>query len=237
MNIVENAESGTYWKRIILDIVSQEEFDPWDIDVGALADSYMGKVKDIKLVDFEVPGTVVLVGSVLLKLKSDIVSGQTFIFEGNLEGGDPEGIDDVSADIDEITGQPLPATTIPKLYVRRIPKRKVTLNELIVFLKRVITQVEKKDFNIDRQRPKLEIHLSRKDMERIMKDVHSEIIELAGQRGGKACFRELVEDWDREGVVNYLLPVLHLANKSRVLLEQEAPFGDIYITPGGKGDK
>ena len=170
MDILQYAESGTYWKRIIYDIVNAEGFNPWDIDVGNLTDSYLEKLKEMQMINFEVPGTIILVGSVLLKLKSDIVSGQTFVFEESLTEGDEEGEmdEDLVADMDDITGEPLPSSSLDEndLLVRRIPKRKVTLPELIVFLKRVVTQVEKKENKILQEvAQKIDVKVSRKNME------------------------------------------------------------------------
>lgn len=235
MNILENAENGMYWKRIIYNIVSTEEFDPWNIDVGALTESYLEKVRAIKMVDFEVPGTVILVGSVLLKLKSDIVSGQTFIFEESLtlEDGEEAEAEEAVADFDDLAGEPLPPSTIePKVFVRRIPKRKVTLQELMVFLKRVVTQVEKKDkVRREREMRQVEVQISKKNLERIMREVFREIRRLA--KGEKTTFRDLVDDWERERIVAYLIPVLHLANKEKISVEQREMFGDIHISTNG----
>lgn len=234
-DILQYAESGTYWKRIIYDIVSNEEFNPWDIDVGSLADSYMQKIKEIKMINFEVPGTIILVGSVLLKLKSDIVSGQTYIFEENLsadEEYDAEEDDQFSADLDDIIGEDKEVIgTEPSLLVRRIPKRKVTLPELITLLKRVVTQVEKKErFVKDREDRKIEIQLSKKNVERIMRDVYREIRRLSSNKSS-TTFKELVDEWNRERVVTYFLPVLHLANRDKIRVEQEELYGEIMITP------
>jgi len=232
-NIVESAESGVYWKNIIYEIVGTEGFDPWDIDVGALTDSYMEKVKDIKMVNFEVPGTVILIGSVLIKLKSDIVTGQTFVFEENLSLGElPEGLsEEPIADIDDITGKKLPPSLIENmLYVRRIPKRKVTLPELMIFLKRVVTQVEQREiYRHERTERRLDVNISKKNLERIMRDVYRQIVDLS--KGDKTTFKELVGEWDRESIVAYLIPILHLANKGRLGVEQQEMFGEILLTP------
>ena len=232
MNIVESAESGAYWKNIIYEIITNEEFDPWDIDVGVLADSYLQKVREIKMVDFEVPGTVVLVGSVLLKLKSDVVSGQTFMFEESLTLQEEDAPEEPVADFDTVLEEGgLPPSLIePTLYVRRIPKRKVTLPELIIFLKRVVGQVEKKErIRHERDARQLEVQVTKKNVERIMREVFREIKKLSG--GDKTTFRNLVDEWKRESVVAYLIPVLHLANKEKINVDQEELFGDIFISP------
>lgn len=232
-HIIVSAEGGTYWKSIIYDIVTKESFNPWDIDVGLLADSYTEKIKEIRMVNFEVPGTVILIGAVLIKLKSDVVSGQTISFEASLasDGSTYAGIEgDPVADIDDITGKKLPPSLVDyKLLVRRIPKRKVTLPELIVFLKRVIAEVEQKDVvRRDREGVRLDVRTTKKDLERIMRDVYRDIIGLSGEKKS-TTFKELVTDWNRESIVAYLLPVLHLANKDKILLEQPEAFGEIFI--------
>jgi segregation and condensation protein A len=232
MDIVGSAESGTYWKNIIYEIVSTQDFDPWDIDVGVLADSYMDNVRVMKLINFDVPGTVVLVGSVLVRLKSDIVSGQTFLFEESLSGGLPAGMEEEPvADIDEVTGRKLPPSLIENmLYVRRIPKRKVTLPELMIFLKRVIAQVETREIvRTGREERRLEVQVNKKNVERIMREVYQQIRQLS--KGDKVKFRDLVDDWKKESVVAYLIPVLHLANKDKIKIEQPTLFGDIFLSP------
>jgi segregation and condensation protein A len=236
MDILEYAESGTYWRRIIYDIVNSESFDPWDIDVGSLTDSYLQKVKEIKMINFEVPGTIILVGSVLLKLKSDIVSGKTFIFEENLSlDGDEDMVEnELVADFDDAVGSdPLPPAMEHGLLVRRIPKRKVTLPELMALLKRVVTQVEKKDIiQKDLSETRLELHLTKKNMDRIMREVYRDIRRLSKDvGGGPTSFKQLVDDWRRENVVAYFLPVLHLANKDKIIMDQKEIYGDILISP------
>lgn len=227
--ILESAESGTYWKVIIYDIVSTEGFDPWDIDVGALTDSYMERAKGIKLVNFEVPGTVILIGAVLLKLKSDIVSGQTFVFEGNL-AADGQAVEEPVADFDTV-GSVIPQQLMEhKLYVRRIPKRKVTLPELMIFLKRVVNQFDEKEtVRKTREGRTMDVQVSKKNLERIMRDVYAQIKSLAG--GKNTTFRELVDDWNRESIVAYFIPVLHLAMKDKIRIQQDGPFGEIFIAP------
>jgi chromatin segregation and condensation protein Rec8/ScpA/Scc1 (kleisin family) len=173
------------------------------------------------------------VGAVLVKLKSDIVSGQTLMFESSLAmeeiqmtQGDPV------ADIDEITGEPLPPSSLdePTLFVRRIPKRKVTLPELMIFLKRVITQVEKKDvIRHEEDERRLDVQVNKKNVERIMRDVYREISRLS--KGEKTTFRKLVNEWKKESIVAYLIPVLHLATKNKINVEQQVLFGDIFISP------
>jgi chromatin segregation and condensation protein Rec8/ScpA/Scc1 (kleisin family) len=234
MDLMQSIENGNYWKDVMYEVVNQEGFDPWDVDVCALADAYIKKIKDIKLVNFDVPGTVVLVGSVLVKLKSDMVSSDTFMFEEALSMAEEEElieetqIVDFDDDIDEDDVLP-PSISEPGLAVRRIPKRKITLPELMIFLRKVIKQTESKDSKrLERRERRIEVEVRAKNLEMIMKRVYREI--RIKTRRDPTTFKELVGGWDRDNIVEYLVPLLHLANKSKINLEQETLFGDIFIT-------
>ena len=62
-----------------------------------------------------------------------------------------------------------------------------------------------------------------------MREVYRDIRKLA--KGEKTTFKNLVEEWNRENVVAYLIPVLHLANKDKISVEQKDLFGDIFLSP------
>ena len=237
MDLMQRLESGVYWKDVIYSVVNQENFDPWDIDVGALADAYLEKIREIKMVSFEIPGTVVLVGSVLVKLKSDMVSSDTFLFEENLNAGmgdEEEELMEAEGELGDLEepefeeDEDLPSPLDSQLYVRRVPKRKITLPELMIFLKKVINQAEKKERVREiKEETQMQVEVRKKDLERIMKQVHREIRRTA--KGDKTTFRELVREWKKEAIVAYLFPVLHLAAKDKIGIEQKELFGEILI--------
>jgi chromatin segregation and condensation protein Rec8/ScpA/Scc1 (kleisin family) len=62
-----------------------------------------------------------------------------------------------------------------------------------------------------------------------MREVYQQIRQLG--KGDKVKFRDLVDDWKKESVVAYLMPVLHLANKDKIKIEQPEMFGDIFLSP------
>ena len=234
MDLMQSIENGNYWKDVMYEVVNQEGFEPWDVDVCALADAYIEKIRDIKLVNFDVPGTVVLVGSVLVKLKSDMVSSDTFMFEEALSMAEEEPIeedqiadfdDDDDLDMDETLP---PSISEPGLAVRRIPKRKITLPELMIFLRKVIKQTESKNVKkLERRERRIELEVRSKNLEMIMKRVYREI--RIKTRKDPTTFKELVGGWDRDNIIDYFFPLLHLANKSKITLEQQDLFGDILI--------
>jgi len=233
MNLIETVENGGSWREIIYDIVNSENFNPWDMDVGALADSYLDKIREIEIVNFSVPGTMVLVGSILVKLKSDSVMNTTSMFEdvfASEDMGELPEMDDFEAP--EPLASDLELAPEASLYIRRVPKRKVTLPELMVFLRKVVAQVEEKQAKRSEitEEPHIPVKVPKKDLRAIMTSVFKEIKTLSKTKQG-TTFSELVSEWKRENIVSYLFPLLHLANDERIFIKQEKLFGEITIKP------
>jgi len=61
------------WQAIIYDLIKTEQLDPWDIDLGILADKYVDIIQHLEDADFFVSSKVLLACSLLLRLKSEIL--------------------------------------------------------------------------------------------------------------------------------------------------------------------
>ena len=61
------------WQSIIFDLIKTEQLDPWDIDLGVLADRYVEIIKQLEEADFFISSKVLLACSLLLRLKSEIL--------------------------------------------------------------------------------------------------------------------------------------------------------------------
>jgi len=164
-----------------------------------------------------------------------MVTSDTFMFEEGFNFDEGEGAGgDVDLDVpdfdDTLSEHNLPPSLIePTLLVRRVPKRKITLPELMIFLKKVIKQSEtRKTERVRHAKARVELEVRKKNLEMIMKRVYRDIHRRAGK--SKTTFKEIVAEWTREGVVEHLIPVLHLANKGRVMVEQPEMFGEIFLT-------
>ena len=48
------------WREMLLDIVTANDMDPWNIDVSVITNSYIEKVKRMKIQDLYVPANVIL---------------------------------------------------------------------------------------------------------------------------------------------------------------------------------
>ena len=65
MDIVFN-EDEVNWKTMLLDLVKNEEMDPWDIDIKQIAEKFFEKLKAYKEMNFRMSGKVLLVAAIML---------------------------------------------------------------------------------------------------------------------------------------------------------------------------
>lgn len=235
MDLLESMERGTSWKDVLYEVVSQQDFNPWDIDVGTLASAYLEKIRQIKIVNFTVPGTVVLVGAVLIKLKSDVVVNNTNFLEAyfgdssaDADLGDMPDFSD-AVDSNEIVRE---IRAEQKLLVRRLPKRGVSLPELVEFLNRVVGEAERRNVwaRLDSKDNRMAMKVRKLDLEKIMKNVYDQIKTHTNNNGGKVPVRNLMEKQTREQLVWYLFPLLHLAHKNKVDLYQKKMYDELYVS-------
>ena len=108
-------------------------------------------------------------------------------------------------------------------------KRKVTLNDLVSALNKAL-EVDKRR-NIRKQLDEMvSVKLPEKkiDISQMIKDVYDKILTLF-QAKEKIKFSALVNSDGREDKIMTFIPVLHLANQEKILIDQEQQFGEINI--------
>jgi hypothetical protein len=119
----------------------------------------------------------------------------------------------------------------------RLTSRKVTLDELLVALERVLLQGEEKA-NKAKQNEKagsfvtplvFELEPDMINVEKSINETLERILKLASiERIVK--FSQLLSERNSKEVVKILLSCLHLANRGRIRIWQEEEFGEILIT-------
>jgi len=214
------------WEEIIYQIVSLEQIDPWDVDLVKLTEGFLRFIRSVEQLDFRIPAKIVFVAAILLRLKSDYLS----IFEEQTA-------------VEEVLEREKPFIDLgidPKLIklglpMKRIPKRQVTLDELIVALKKALTVRERKVERRHRIRVRLQAELRAEEditrrIEKLMADIEN---RLQLSQKGKLRFRDLVKKWEREEVLNHFIPILHLEKNQKISTEQEEFFKEIYISKQG----
>jgi chromatin segregation and condensation protein Rec8/ScpA/Scc1 (kleisin family) len=218
-NILQLVLEKENWEEVIYHIVSIEKLDPWNIDLIKLIDSFLRYMKRIEELDFRVPARVVFVAAVLLRLKADYLS----IFE------EEETIEQIAQQ------QPVDLGIDPNLVqlglpLRRIPKRQITLDELIVALRKAMSVREKRIEKKRVWRERLALQIAEEDITKRVEEMMREIDKLLTEmRSEKVGFSQIVEKWERKRIVEKFVPLLHLENDGKIETEQEDYFKEIWI--------
>ncbi len=207
------------WKEILIDVVKNQNLDPWDIDLSLISQKYLERVKELKTLNLRVSANVVLASSILLRYKSD-----SWVLTQE-EAAIPIMIPD------EIYSEPV----VPQLEsVLRTTTRKVSLEELIAAVEDIMEKEKKK---AEKQRRVLEriipdslieMAQSSEDFEKKLKESLEEIKKNMDEEN-LVLFSDLIEEKTSDDVINHLIPVLHLANDGKIAVWQEKAFGEIFI--------
>ena len=220
-NILQLIIQKENWEEVIYHIVSIENLDPWDIDLVKLTESFLNYINRIKELDFRIPAKIVFVAAVLLRLKADYLS----IFE------EEETIEEVAKEkpfVDLGIDPNLIQLGVP---MKRIPKRQVTLDELIKALKKALAVRERKEKRIKLWRRRLRMNITEEDITKKIEHIMNEINELMHKmKKNKLKFSQIVEEWNRDQIIDHFVPLLHLEKNEKVRTEQEEFFKEIWIT-------
>ena len=219
---------------ILVELAQSGRIDPWDIDIVQLTDSFLGRVEELKKMDLRISSRTLLYSAVLLRMKS---SG---IFE--LE---KEEVDDLDSDFFDELDLPGPDEfPIPKLPVRRVSTRPVTLNELILELKKA-----ERSLSTKKEKKKARQAAGEHDLLAVSQLTNGDVLGIAHEETISlrlsliwarlvefflnqpvvtlSSFFEVSEDW----IMDYL-SLLFLASNRKIWLYQNKLFGELYIYPG-----
>ena len=220
---IEKLVAKPTWREMLLEIVSANDMDPWNLNIAFITEGYIDKVRKMRINDLHVPANVILAASILVRFKA-----QAFQFE------EPEPV------IEEITvleGMPNAAEMqLLQLRMRMQPKRAVTLSDLLVALDEAITIEAKRETRRVAIPKMVEFKLPDYDIEKEMKDIIGHINRLA-DKDGWLTFSCLLNDLKREGprpIVLTLLPLLHLSQECKIAISQDGVFGEILIHKNGE---
>lgn len=209
------------WEEVLYHIVSLEELDPWDVDLVKLTSGFLKFIRSARELDFRIPAKIVFIAAVLLRLKSDYLSlfEEETVMEEVVEKQKEElGVD--------------PNLIKLGIPMKRIPKRQVTIDELVTALRKALAVRERKveRRRLWKQRLQFELPIEEDITERIEK-VMAEIDKaLKASKKEVIKFKEIVEEWNRESIVQHFVPLLHLEQDRKIRTEQEEFFRPIYIS-------
>jgi segregation and condensation protein A len=229
------AKIGTsFWRDILYEIINT--LDPWDIDISLLASRYSSRVSEMEEMNFRIPANVVIVSSVLLRMKSQFVGfaggEQAFSPEDYMDDSDPlmDGIDSQGSDLDSLIGAGNGGNGEGALDIlvkpKRVLKRRITALELIAAIQEVLEDKAIKSRMPEKPVERNLVIAMRTEIKFLIEETYERVISILASRDS-VMFSELAQS--REEVVSTLISLLHLSNNQRLKLRQEKLFDEIYI--------
>ncbi len=213
LNIEQILQSERAWEYILLDIVKSEELDPWDIDISKLTQTYLDRIKKMKELDLRIPARIILAAAILLRLQSETLS---------LTKSDDGRFDELFGDEPELPAEEPEQVPLLELHLTRKPLRKITLADLIETLENAMEKSHK-----ERALPyQVALNLPEVDISEMIETLCKKIYNLPEQ---KIPFKSLLPKKTASDVIDTFLPLLHLANEQKIVLEQETLFAELYI--------
>jgi chromatin segregation and condensation protein Rec8/ScpA/Scc1 (kleisin family) len=218
------------WQAIIYDLIKTEQLDPWDIDIGVLAEKYVIVIQNMEEANFYVSSKVLFACSLLLRLKSEILSNRYMQeIDEAIYGKEEEKkylLERISLDDDEIP------ILVPKTPMPRY--KKVTLQELMGALHKAIETENRrirKEIKV-RQAEKSALvvlpNANRIPLKDRINAVHEAVKRHLGQLDKHhMTFSELAPT--REEKLASFLPVLQLTNNNMLFLRQPKQFDEVYM--------
>jgi len=217
------------WQTMLYELVKTEQMDPWDIDISLLTHRFLEMLGKFKEMDFGISGKVVLAAAILLKIKSNRLVGEDIMqFDKMFE--EPE--DDQVADLYDDDSQ-APKEDMGKVHlIPRTPqprKRKVSIYDLMAALQKAL-EVKKRRVLSSIPPSNIGIPEKKRDIGEIIREIYGRIKGFLFRTQGKAMtFSQLIPSEKKEDKIYTFIPLLHLANRHKVELEQKEHFGEIEI--------
>lgn len=249
MELVRSIESGQHIAitdqfeksiSLVFELVMEQHYDPWDIDLINFSKLYLKKIRKEKSVDLVTAGKIVVMAWSILKLqsdelleKADVPEEEEFYFEGwditpeeFMEGG--QALDYTSAVISE--------SKIPleeKIWHKK--SRPVTLMELVDAFDLAKKDMEKQKMLSQRRARLREMMNVDEDFdEKVHKEDLEEDIYVTWQRictieEDKMLLDDII-DGSRDDLIARFVSILFLAIDSRIRITQRRfPYGEIVI--------
>jgi segregation and condensation protein A len=233
-NMLDISEFGTFEPLgILVELAQAGKINPWDIDIVEVTDSFLQRVEELEKMDLRISSRTLLYSAILLRMKSSEILD---VGEEEVDEFDPDFLEDF--DLPEPDEFP-----IPKLPVRRVSTRPVTLNELILELKKAEKSLYRKnekkarriteEFNFpDDAEPVTDDFLGIAHEEAISSRlvlIWARLAELFTKQH-EVVFSKFLETSDDQ-IMDYL-SLLFLASNKKIWLFQNELFEELYIYPG-----
>ncbi|WP_094227889.1 segregation and condensation protein A [Methanolobus psychrotolerans] len=212
--------------EILMNLAKDGAINPWDIDIVNVTDMFLERIEVMEMMDLRISGRTLLYASILLRMKSTGIVQE-------VEVDDCFEMLDDELDFYEIDEYP-----VPKLPIRRRATRPVTLQELILELRKAEkVETRRKDRSIYR---KLE-EKSAVTTDEVLGIAHEEdilgrvrdmgsMLKKSFEEHEFVLFSDMMTDDRSENIMTYI-SLLFLATEKKVWLMQKELFGELYVYP------
>ncbi len=221
LDLQEFVQNAT-WRELLVELVSSNRLDPWDIDIEKVVDGYLGAIRKMKVLDLRVPANMVLAASILLRMKSDSLP----IFAIQEEA--PMG--------EQLLAGPRVRPEVEQLVPRgrMQPSRKVTLSELLSALDQAMKIEVKRQVDHERMTAPISIVIEKEDIEEKMDKLFVRI-KKALDRERMTTFAQVTGAFGefQNLLLDLFVPMLFLAHMGKIAVLQDTFFGDILIKVTG----
>jgi len=212
--------SKPFWLRppylILFDLLRLHRIKPWDVDITALLNSFLGEMKKNGYIDFSASGTALLSSSVVHRMKSEIV----LKMEEPPKPPIPRPNEEVPP--------PLPFPLRFEYTSTSVAEILHTLQEVLASEKAVLA---KQPFILSPPSVFEQFDEFLANIEEHIETYYGHLIKLS-IRGLPLSFRKVVEGQTFLETVRVFVMLLFLANQKKILLTQNEGDSDLYIRLG-----
>jgi segregation and condensation protein A len=213
---------------ILVDLVTSEKMDPWDIDIEDIANKFLEKIRQMAKINLRLSGKTLLTSSLLLRMKSDNI-----LPPENGNGWDDEwseGIEELGwvSNVALQQSETLPELSFP---LRRLNGKKCSLFELVDALQKALgEEMLRKNFpKIVKTKRKMKFQVDEEDITVKIGKLYEKLKSMA-KLEDPIKFSSLIGDGTKEDIVRVLLPLLHLDSQRKIKIWQKELFGEIFIS-------
>lgn len=232
------------WKSFLYDLIYREGLNPWDIDLGILTKKYLGALKDLKNIDFDISGKFLTIAVYLLKTKAEILVEKDirgfdmeiehFQNSGNSFEDDLDGLEDIETQYEQQEKKKKEKYSL-KFRNPIARKRKVNIFDLIKTLEKTFEQSNKRRVNYLQRygdvKYKGPVYEKKpKDLKTLISELFDMITSEIAGKSAHVTFSHIADGLETKmEVLEKFIPLLHLKNHGKVHLEQSNHFADIEI--------
>ncbi|MFQ5474877.1 MAG: segregation/condensation protein A [Candidatus Nanoarchaeia archaeon] len=222
------------WQSLLMELVRQEDMDPWNIDVSRLAARYISTLRKLTEMNLRVSGKVLLAAALLLRIKcTRLVGDDLTAFDQMLASTEDKDVlyeDDGEFLTDEQMKEHIESgkgySLVPRTPQPR--KRKVSVVDLIEALEQAL-QVKKRRVLREVDAHEHAVPDKHVDISSLLEMLMDEI-ELHFKNNNSLKFTDLCpEGSSKLDKIQTFVPLLYLATGRKVDLEQKIHFGEIGI--------